>query len=320
MPIHYIYITTNELNGKKYIGQRKLTKNIIPENDSYLGSGTRLLNSINKHGKDFFTKEILCVCNNQKDVDRIEIELIKRLGVLGNKNKWYNIDCGGQYGRSEEHSKLTSEAMKRLYSTSEALDKVIRGKNKSLIHRGLKPLPYNNQEEYIIYHETKKENNILTKIVKCNKKKVNKIKRLKLKSKLRVKKLTPEYANIRINAAIKAQQESMNPLSLEKRKQSQCEAWDKRKQSTDDNWTYEAKKAFSLGKCKQYNNPIGMYLIDCNVPIWDVSLKNQLRVFNMRKKKGYKSESNKILQANKIVNTIKDKFNIDVDICTLLTT
>lgn len=50
----YIYITTNLITKKQYIGSHK---GLIE--DSYLGSGILLLNSIKKHGRDNFNREIL---------------------------------------------------------------------------------------------------------------------------------------------------------------------------------------------------------------------------------------------------------------------
>jgi hypothetical protein len=45
---HYIYKTTNLINGKIYIGKRS-HKN--PEKDKYLGSGNVLKQAISKYGK-----------------------------------------------------------------------------------------------------------------------------------------------------------------------------------------------------------------------------------------------------------------------------
>ena len=38
--MRYIYITTNNVNGKRYLGQRKTPKDKTHENDTHLGSGS----------------------------------------------------------------------------------------------------------------------------------------------------------------------------------------------------------------------------------------------------------------------------------------
>ena len=52
---HYIYKTTCSITNRFYIGMHS-TDNI---DDNYLGSGKRLWNSINYHGKENHKKEIL---------------------------------------------------------------------------------------------------------------------------------------------------------------------------------------------------------------------------------------------------------------------
>jgi hypothetical protein len=87
-----IYETTNLLNGKKYIGKH-VTKDL---NDGYLGSGLLLLKSINKHGKQNFTKKILYIFDNEEEMNAKEVELVNEHVILS--PDYYNIALGGQGG------------------------------------------------------------------------------------------------------------------------------------------------------------------------------------------------------------------------------
>lgn len=89
-PYGFIYITTNNINGKKYIGQKKF--NVQWKN--YLGSGTHLLRSINKYGRDNFTREIVAIAYSKLELDKLEIEFIKNHNAVDSKY-YYNIGHGG---------------------------------------------------------------------------------------------------------------------------------------------------------------------------------------------------------------------------------
>jgi group I intron endonuclease len=57
-----IYLTTNLINNKKYIGKD------INNNPKYLGSGSVLKKAIKKYGKENFKKEILEYCNSKEEL------------------------------------------------------------------------------------------------------------------------------------------------------------------------------------------------------------------------------------------------------------
>lgn len=89
---YYIYMTTNLVNNKKYIGQHKGSIT-----DKYLGSGTALTKAIQKYGKHNFKKEILCKCSSQEEADAKEKEYIEFYDAVNNK-QFYNLAEGGTGG------------------------------------------------------------------------------------------------------------------------------------------------------------------------------------------------------------------------------
>lgn len=111
----YVYITTNLINGKKYIGQHygKI-------DDYYIGSGSLLKKAIEKYGKENFKKEILETCSSYDELNKAERKWIKYYNAV-KEEMFYNIAEGGYNsnpcaGLSEEveqaRRKKLSEAAK----------------------------------------------------------------------------------------------------------------------------------------------------------------------------------------------------------------
>lgn len=86
---HYIYKTTNKINGKYYYG-RHSTKNL---HDGYLGSGKYLQNAIKKYGKENFFKEILEFTSSSEELWCLEERYITE-DMLQDSN-CYNQSYGG---------------------------------------------------------------------------------------------------------------------------------------------------------------------------------------------------------------------------------
>jgi len=109
----YVYLTTNLVNGRVYVGQR-----IGNFNFEYLGSGVCLQRAIRKYGKNKFVVKFVKCAGDKAGLDFLEIKYIaqyrKRLG----KENVYNVlnggDGGGEGGpffKGHNHSEETKKKM-----------------------------------------------------------------------------------------------------------------------------------------------------------------------------------------------------------------
>lgn len=109
----YIYLRTNKINGKKYVGQ---TDNFKRRNNEWNKLNKRygghvINNARKKYGADGFSFEILRECPNE-EMNYWEMYYIKQYN--SKKPYGYNATDGGDstYERSEETRKKISEALK----------------------------------------------------------------------------------------------------------------------------------------------------------------------------------------------------------------
>ena len=86
---HTIYLTTNTVNGKIYVGYHH-TENHY---DSYLGSGKLILRAIKKYGPVMFTKIILGIFETKEAAEIFEAFIVDKSFTL--RNDTYNINIGG---------------------------------------------------------------------------------------------------------------------------------------------------------------------------------------------------------------------------------
>lgn len=135
----YIYKTTNLLNEKIYVGQRK-SKEFIK---SYYGSGTLIKNAISKYGKENFKLEFIDFAMSPDELDNLEIYYIKEMKAnvkFGN----YNLAEGGFLARYDfnnqpewkkdeirEKLSLVNKGKKRSAETRERISKVQKGRKQS---------------------------------------------------------------------------------------------------------------------------------------------------------------------------------------------
>ena len=85
------------IDGKFYIGKD------MHNNPKYLGSGLLLNRAIKKYGKSNFKKEVLEICENEKDLNIKEKYWIKKLKAISNG---YNIAEGGFGGKTTTPKKI----------------------------------------------------------------------------------------------------------------------------------------------------------------------------------------------------------------------
>lgn len=113
-PYGFIYITTNNLNGKRYLGMCAYHR---PNHKAYLGSGKALRRAIRKYGSEHFSRIIIEECLTKDDMIAAEVRHIKELNCVNDKS-WYNINHGGFATRGfsgRKHSEETKQKIRNNY-------------------------------------------------------------------------------------------------------------------------------------------------------------------------------------------------------------
>lgn len=104
----FIYITTNLINKKKYIGKRLYTLGW----ERYLGSGRCFKEAVKKYGRENFSREILEECNSKEELINSEIYWIQFYNAV-ESNEFYNIARGG-IGVARDGMKHSEEARRKM--------------------------------------------------------------------------------------------------------------------------------------------------------------------------------------------------------------
>lgn len=116
----YIYKTTNSVNNKIYVGQKKSDKFL---NEKYIGSGKRLWDAVSCYGIDKFRVELLEECNSAEELNEAEIRWISVLRAT-DPEIGYNMSSGGHVPRlNGEHNGFygkhhTAESMAKRTETN----------------------------------------------------------------------------------------------------------------------------------------------------------------------------------------------------------
>lgn len=103
----YIYLTTNLINDKKYIGKHR--SEVFDE--KYKGSGTYLAKAFAKYGFDNFRVELLKECESLDVLNSSEKEYIAKYKAVESKD-FYNLANGGE-GNTSKRTKRTIKKLKQ---------------------------------------------------------------------------------------------------------------------------------------------------------------------------------------------------------------
>ena len=103
----YIYLITNKINGKQYVGQSiRNDINIRWKQHKNNKSGdTPISKAYNKYGIENFKFQIICICFDE-DCNKYEIDYIKQYNTISPNG--YNLRVGG------ENSKHHADTIKKL--------------------------------------------------------------------------------------------------------------------------------------------------------------------------------------------------------------
>lgn len=140
---HFVYKTTNTINGKIYIGVHS-TVNL---DDGYIGSGKQFLKAVSKYGKPNFKREIIEFFNTSEEAYAFEEKIVNE-SFIKNKNT-YNVALGGHPGNSwwwtEERKQWMSKLKKGVEKPKESVERMVetklrngttnKGKSFSEIHK-----------------------------------------------------------------------------------------------------------------------------------------------------------------------------------------
>jgi len=103
---NYVYITTNLINGKQYVGDH--STDFL--DDDYLGSGKYLKRAFKKYEKENFNKEILETCESKEEAFNKQEKYINEYDTLVPNG--YNISPKGGLGVKKGLSKKTIDKIR----------------------------------------------------------------------------------------------------------------------------------------------------------------------------------------------------------------
>ena len=111
-----IYLITNNLDGRNYVGKHKLGTKENLNSLKYMGSGSELKQDQKKLGIENFSKEILAVCYSKRTEDVLEAAYIALYRSIGKAE--YNKRDGGDGDKlSPESIEKMKQSIHNLYNS-----------------------------------------------------------------------------------------------------------------------------------------------------------------------------------------------------------
>ena len=111
--IGYVYLITNKITGRKYIGKKlfwfsktrtvkgkKKKEKVLSDWKEYWSSSEELKNDVKSLGEENFTREILYLCSSKGEMSYLELKEQIVNDVLLKQDEWYNGFVGGKIHRN----------------------------------------------------------------------------------------------------------------------------------------------------------------------------------------------------------------------------
>lgn len=131
----YLYLTTNMINGRKYLGLKKGCYD-----PAYIGSGSVLNRAIRRYGNENFSLEILGEFHNEHDL-KTAFEAYTHQFRAKERNSQYSLAAGGGGSKSsDERSQIGIRVWENMSDQtkqirSQKISSKVKGKPKSEAHR-----------------------------------------------------------------------------------------------------------------------------------------------------------------------------------------
>ncbi|MGD9725356.1 MAG: GIY-YIG nuclease family protein [Nitrospira sp.] len=99
----FIYVITNKLNGKQYVGQTVVSLSARWKRHCWPSGNMAISRAIQKHGRKNFKIELLQECGTQEELDDAEVYWATKLNTFAKHG--YNMRAGRGRGKMAEDTK-----------------------------------------------------------------------------------------------------------------------------------------------------------------------------------------------------------------------